>query len=87
MFCFVFYFHFYFFFFFFFLATLQGTKDLSSLTRDSLQWKHKFLTTGLPGRSLFPFLNETLGLGIKGYEFYRVSLHYYKQSVFSGDRR
>ena len=40
----------------FFLAVLRGLWDLSSLTRDRTpgprQWKHRVLTTGLPGNYL-----------------------------------
>ena len=46
----------FFFFFNFFLAMLRSLQDLSSLTRNQthapLQWKHRVLTTGLPGKSL-----------------------------------
>ena len=41
-------------FFFFFLATPCGMWDLSFLTKDwTLFWKHRVLTTGLPGKSCF----------------------------------
>ena len=49
-------------FFLYFLAMSQGIWDLSSLTRDQtcnpLHWKHRVLTTGLPGKSLNPFLSS-----------------------------
>ena len=40
--------------FFFFFATLWSIWDIRSPTRDGipLQWKHRVLTTGLPGNSL-----------------------------------
>ena len=46
--------------FFFFCHTTQHVGSLSSLTRDPPHpphWKHRVLTTGLPGKSLILFLD------------------------------
>ena len=50
----------YIYFFFFFFATLHYMWNLSFPTRDqtsldTLHWKHRVLTTGLPGKSLKMF--------------------------------
>ena len=58
---------------FFFLATPCGMWDLSFLTKDwTLFWKHRVLTTGLPGKSCFSLgfsasLSLPVYLGLSGY--------------------
>ena len=54
-----------------FLATLCGMWDFSSLTRDRiwgpLQWRHRVLTTGSPGKSPDQCCWETrVGAGHRG---------------------
>ena len=56
----------------FFLAALRNMRDLGSLTRDRtcapLQWKHRVLNTGPPGKSPEKHLTKLTTVGMTSSE-------------------